>query len=532
MKKKRAYSYSRFSDPRQKGLSIRRQQDLAAEVAKDKGWILVNLPGDEGLSAYKGLNLIKGALGAFIQKVENSEIEIGSVIVIEKLDRFSRKFTDEILPVFLKLLQSGIEVYSCADSTLYTLESIRSNKYQIHQLVDSFAFANEVSATSAKRIRDTFQLKYSDAKDGLKVDFGHWQPSWIDFIGKKGEPGKFEFNQHSKTVRTLIEMFLAGQTLWGIASKFNDDNVPCIAWGKQWTQGQVHRILNSATLKGDFEIKGNKYKKYFPAIVTDDEFKQIETKLYANRNSKGGLGRGETVLNLFSNRVICAHCGGKATTQHNPGRNKPPGFTNWNQCSYKCKTARFNKKLCTHRYFVNVRDIEMDYFMLFLRDDPSNVIGKADNKKQYLITGLEKDIARLSAEINKMAPSAFVPEVQAAIQIKNQERLTLQEQLVTERHESALLSDVPMAYNEIKKVVQGVIDANKNDNVDQAYSEFDRAAHSLDKILSDNETRKKLLKAIPSLVTNLEVNFDEASYRVRDNLGRLSAWRKLECPKL
>ncbi len=94
---------------------------MAQAVCSDKGWTLIDLPPDEGISGYKGINRIKGTLGTFLRKVKAGQVQRGSVIIIEKMDRFSRNEIDLVIPDFLSLLQSGIEIYSCADRTHYTL---------------------------------------------------------------------------------------------------------------------------------------------------------------------------------------------------------------------------------------------------------------------------------------------------------------------------------------------------------------------------------------------------------------------------
>src|SRR5688572_30041079 len=103
-----AYSYIRWSSARQTdGDSFLRQTDEARRVSTEQGWNLVDLPPDKGVSAFKGKNLShKGILGQFIKRVENKLVPVPCVLVIEKLDRFSRKDVDEVLPVFLELLRS------------------------------------------------------------------------------------------------------------------------------------------------------------------------------------------------------------------------------------------------------------------------------------------------------------------------------------------------------------------------------------------------------------------------------------------
>ncbi|HOC54807.1 MAG TPA: recombinase family protein, partial [Verrucomicrobiota bacterium] len=79
---KLAYSYRRFSSKKQgDGSSLERQLQMAKEVCAEHGWQLVDLPADEGVSAYKvngderlAANMHRGNLGAFLAKAKAGEI--------------------------------------------------------------------------------------------------------------------------------------------------------------------------------------------------------------------------------------------------------------------------------------------------------------------------------------------------------------------------------------------------------------------------------------------------------------------------
>jgi resolvase-like protein len=72
-----AYSYRRFSSKNQTdNTSLQRQLEMAQEVCRERGWKLIDLPPDEGVSAYQvaddgemAANFHKGNLGIFLNKV-------------------------------------------------------------------------------------------------------------------------------------------------------------------------------------------------------------------------------------------------------------------------------------------------------------------------------------------------------------------------------------------------------------------------------------------------------------------------------
>ena len=127
MTKKNAYSYVRFSTPEQrKGRSLERQKELAAEYAGSKGLELDTLKTyhDLGVSGFKGKNR-DAALGAFLSAVEKGDIESGSFLLVESLDRLSR---DEILIALSQLteiINLGITVVTLQDGRVFDRESIK-----------------------------------------------------------------------------------------------------------------------------------------------------------------------------------------------------------------------------------------------------------------------------------------------------------------------------------------------------------------------------------------------------------------------
>src|SRR5262245_46087980 len=109
MSKPVAYSYVRFSTPEQrKGDSLRRQTEAAAKwceqnsVQLDTSLTLHDL----GLSAYDGENLEDtAALGEFIKLCEAKRVPPGSFLIIERLDRLTRKDLREAIKLFFRLTE-------------------------------------------------------------------------------------------------------------------------------------------------------------------------------------------------------------------------------------------------------------------------------------------------------------------------------------------------------------------------------------------------------------------------------------------
>lgn len=64
------------------------------------------------MSAYDRSNVVRGALGGFLEAVNRGRIEPGSYLLVESLDRLFRAQVLEALKVFISILEKGSYVPS------------------------------------------------------------------------------------------------------------------------------------------------------------------------------------------------------------------------------------------------------------------------------------------------------------------------------------------------------------------------------------------------------------------------------------
>ncbi len=515
-----AYSYLRFSSKQQEeGSSLERQSELARAVCAEQGWQLVDLPPDEGVSAWKvtgderlAANMIKGALGAFLARVRSGEIKRGSVLIIEKLDRFSRNFYDVVFPVWLSLLQAGVEIFSCVSRTHYTLESIRKNPMLAGMALIEMAQANEYSAGMSNRIGKAFSLRLTECAKGKAMNLGGWQPRWVTFTGKKGEAGTLTLNAHATTVQRAVTEYIAGASMDEIAKGLIRDQVPPLKKGR-WSQGLIAHLLKHESLLGDKTIKGVKLERYYPAVITEAQQQQLRAKLAENSQRKGGNPNSDHVANLFRNRCRCAKCGGTITTNH---------------AFYTCKRKRTGQ--CNVRGVVRIRLVEQDFFRRFLREHPVVLLGKATVKSNGAVAALKARIRDLDKALDDAADligQLPLAAVQRKLTALAKQRETAGQEL--ERASAAMLSSEsgPAAFESIKAMLAGVAKVGENYKGTRAEARAVRAIRQLHQQLDDNETRRKLLNLLPTLINHVIIDVEKKRYQVVNHAGELSVWRQL-----
>jgi len=520
---KLAYSYRRFSSKQQRdGSSLERQSELAREVCAEQGWQLVDLPPDEGVSAYKvngddrlAANMHKGNLGAFLAKVKGGEIKPGSVLIVERLDRFSRHYFDIVFPVWLSVLQSGIEIYSCVSRTHYTLDSIRKNPMLAGMALIEMASANEYSSNLSNRIRKAHSLRIAAAAAGKALPLGSWQPVWVDYIGEKGQAGEFRLNHHADTLRRIVREYLDGRSMFSISRGLVRDKVPSLRGGT-WVQGTVAHALHSPALAGDAELKGTKLAGYFPAVISKAEHRRLLGKLADNRGRRGGDRAGQRIGNLFRNRVRCAACGGAAATASNGGY-------------YFCR-ARSLGADCKAKGVVSVRAVEQDFFLLVLQEHPAVLLGKRAVKSNGAVTALKARISALDKDLEdgaNMLGKLPISQLERKLAALVKEREAVGREL--EAANAKMLSSIsaPAAFESIKSTLGAFAKLGADYARSKQEAALVKAIEQLRRQLDDNDTRSKLLNLLPSLVSHLVLDIEGKRYQVVNHAGEVSPWRQL-----
>lgn len=317
----KAYSYIRMSTERQiSGDSLRRQLQNSRDYALAHGLDLDETLRDIGVSAYTGANVENGALGKFLQLVKSGKIDQGSYLIIESLDRLSRKNVLEALPPFLAIINAGIIIVTLADEQVYSQRTIENNPYQLMGSLVVMIRANEESSTKSKRIKEAMTKMREAAMRG-ESRYNINLPSWID--ASKGAKGEitYKLNHHAATVKMIYELAAEGLGQMEICRILHRENTPVFKKAKAgWHQSAVSHLLNYPAVIGTYQPKEHRNGKYFDAGPPQRNFfpAAIDEDLYLRamkaKKARPHKGRkGETFTNLFQGMVTCGVCQGSMT---------------------------------------------------------------------------------------------------------------------------------------------------------------------------------------------------------------------------
>lgn len=318
-----AFSYIRFSSKKQEqNDSVKRQIRLRDEWLRQNPEMTLDTTislQDLGISAFRGRNLDPewGDLGKFIDLAErqNSPIEKGSYLLLERLDRFSRQRVSLAYMALVRLVHAGIRVV-VLDPVAHQID--KENIDQLHvvlPIITNLCLAHEQSREKSKRISYAWISRREDTRQGKRI-FTKRTPAWIRFDQKSGaltldkkaaEAIQFIFQRTADGIGQVHLVKELNAKYPPIAKQKPDHNPP------RWNTSYVCKILNDRSVIGEFQPHtmsdgktripdGDPIKGYFPRVVSDELFYQAQ---YHKALRKKEKTTSETVfVNLFTSLVF------------------------------------------------------------------------------------------------------------------------------------------------------------------------------------------------------------------------------------
>lgn len=150
-----AYLYSRWSTGRQEaGDSRRRQLRAALEWCERKGVSVADerMMEDNGVSAFRGRNAERGALGDFLDAMRAGLIPKGSYLLVENVDRLSRQKARASLRLLEEIVESGIVVVTLYNGKEWTPKALDEG-FGLVEVLFSMIRAHEESLVKSVRIK-------------------------------------------------------------------------------------------------------------------------------------------------------------------------------------------------------------------------------------------------------------------------------------------------------------------------------------------------------------------------------------------
>lgn len=393
-----AYIYARFSTPQQEqGNSLERQHELCEALCNGRGWTIAERLEDKGKSAWKGDHLRSGKLGKFAARVRAGEIEPGSILVVEQLDRLSRLNPRTTQRWMEDLCELGLQIATVDGPKVYDHASLTGSEQIVNILtiLIKAQVAHEHSTRKSDLNYDNWKRRFERAKGGEIIS--RRTPAWLSV----SEDGKWIVDDLKKdTVNTVYRWSAEGQGNRMIAANLNEMKVPSFGrYGVRWTDKYVSILLHNPAVEGDYlpgasngTNKGERYVGYFPRIVPPALVAQARA---ASESRKGTGGRYRRLAtNLFPQAIKCGHCGGPmALRPRQADRLSPTSILR--KGLLQCRNAS-QKRGCTQRQMFAYAPLEEAALNEFLHLALDNRFFVKANETIGLVNEvaqLEKDLA-------------------------------------------------------------------------------------------------------------------------------------------
>lgn len=233
------------------------------------------------------------------------------LIITKSVSRFARNTVDSLTTIRL-LKEHGVECY-------FEKENIRTFDSKGELLLTIMAsLAQEESRSISENCTWGQRKRFADGK--VTVPFAR-------FLGyDRGSDGSFVVNEkEAKIVRRIYEMFLDGETPYGIAKKLTEDGIPSPGGKEKWYRNTVTSILSNEKYKGDAllqkvftvdyltkrkKVNSGELPQYYvegshEPIISAEIYEKVQAE-FDRRRYSGKKIRGS---DLFSSRIICGECG-------------------------------------------------------------------------------------------------------------------------------------------------------------------------------------------------------------------------------
>jgi DNA invertase Pin-like site-specific DNA recombinase len=261
------------------------------------------LRADEGRSGYHGRHVNgKGSLGRFLSLVEANAIPVGSALVVENLDRFSRMNINQSIQLARRLLEKGIDIVTLLPEDKYTGAGL-SDAMTWMKLVMYFERAHQESKMKAARTGENWGQARKKIAAGVVVGGSH--PFWLDLVDGKWVP-----NHKAAWVKQLFRWADQGIGVHTLAKRCAERgwSFKRAAWPTQTT---IWRLLMSRTVLGEFTPRhrdgaaaGDPVPDYYPAIIAPDLWHRVQAIIKDPARRKLGGRAVAKVTNLFTGLIV------------------------------------------------------------------------------------------------------------------------------------------------------------------------------------------------------------------------------------
>ena len=403
--------YLRYSSDRQTEQSIEGQKRVCDEFAKRNDILIVHTYIDRAMT---GTNDNREA---FQQMLKDSEKKEWDVVLVYKLDRFSRN-KYEMAIHRKRLKDNGVKIVSAMENIPDSPEGIL-----LESLLEGMNqyYSEELSQKTKRGMHET-RLKGHFI--GGNINYGY---SLVDVIdqntGKKIASKVVVDETEAPVVKEIFTDYSNGKDVEEIIRGLTERGI--LNRGKPFINFTLYKMLRSEKYTGIYRINGNAYDKIYPPIVPVDVYEVVRKRIEANKHGK----HVPDVSYILRGLLFCGYCGRRMTSF--TGTSKSGRVWRYYKCykRKKCESKSIRKDV--------LENLVVDS-LLKLLDTEENISTLTDTIAEVHRKKLQSDtsLQALEKELNKIKKSLanLLTAIEAGILTD-----TTKERLQELEHEKAVI---------------------------------------------------------------------------------------------
>jgi len=410
----RAGIYCRISrDWEGKQLGVERQRQDCLQIAKRRGWTVVEHYIDNDVSAAKTSKKVRKEYRRLLGDIEAGKLD---AVVLWMEDRLQRQVIE--LAEFLKVCDAASVTRIASVGGEFDL----SDPDQRTMLYIKAAMAEaEIEKMRARMRRKNLE----------RAENGDRHPGGLRAFGTVGS-GKHRVSEgRAQVERALIaeaaQRIIDGDSLRGIATDWNERGI----WtptGRRWSNVTLRTMLLSPRLAGYREHNGQLHPATWEPILPREQWEAV--KVILEDPERVTKGRGGIYRHLLSGLVKCGLCGTTMTV-----RNSRSGAR-----QYRCSTAQQGACGRLERSAVHVEQLITEALFVAVEEgiEPHRAAAKDDPTRE-LYEALARDQGLLDRLEDKVAEELIRPEV------AKRKRAEIERRMEATRRRLAELGDARVA---------------------------------------------------------------------------------------
>lgn len=349
----KAVSYSRFSSDQQRDESISAQQRAIAYYANQKGYELVGSYVDKARSGRSSER------PEFLRMIEDAKTGAFSIVLVHKLDRFSRSaadtlhFEQELKDCGVTLVSVTEQLENTPEGALMRMVIIAINQY----------YSQNLGRETVKGLKENaYKALHNGGTPALGYD--------VDPVKKT-----YHINsEEAETVKEIFHLYVDKGFSYGRIIEELNAHGRHTKTGKSFGKNSIYEILHNIRYAGIYEYnkaaprnargKRNYHNKKsqdqiirieggVPQIIDAETFKKAQERLAENKKLAGSNKAKEVYL--LSGRIYCGECGSLMV-----GNSRTPGVGRSKYMSYRCN-RRDRTRQCSNK---EIRRENVEAFVL------------------------------------------------------------------------------------------------------------------------------------------------------------------------